>query len=277
MSVRLSGKTAVITGASSGIGEAMARLFADAGCQLILGDIQTESGESLALELGSSATFVRCDVSCPKQVENLVATALRAHGQLDIIVNNAGIVGAVGPLEDVSIEDWKTTMDVLLNSVFYGMKYSAAVMKQQGFGSIISTASVAGIQGGLGPTAYTTAKHGVIGLTKAMAAELSPFGVRVNALAPYSTVTPLVAKVYFDDYTELDETTTLLAKNSPLKGRAGTVEDVARAALWLASDESGYTSGMTLTTDAGFTAGARPDLPKFATRAARLVQGAGAE
>ena len=276
VSERLQGKTAVITGAASGIGEAMARLFAREGCHLILGDVRAEAGQALARELGDRARFVHCDVTRPEQVEALLGAARDWQAHLDIVINNAGIVGAVGPAEDVSVEDWKTTMDVLLNSVFYGMKYAAPIMKAQGFGSIISTASVAGIQGGLGPTAYTTAKHGVIGLTKAMAAELSPFGVRVNALAPYATVTPLVAKAYFDDYAELAATERQLAESSPLKGRPGRAEDVALAALWLASDESGHTSGMTLTTDAGYTAGARPEVPTFAQREAGLVREEGA-
>ena len=275
MSARLQGKTAIITGAASGIGEAMARLFAQHGCNLVLGDIRTEAGEALAGELGECAQFLHCDVTQAHDVAALVARATSWRGRLDVLINNAGIVGAVGPVESVSVADWKRTIDVLLNSVFYGMKYGAEVMKRQRSGSIISTASVAGVQGGLGPTAYTAAKHGVIGLTRAMAAELSPFGVRVNALAPYSTVTPLVAKVYFDNYTDLDATESLLAANSPLRGRPGRAEDVAQAALWLASDDAGYTSGIVLTTDAGFTAGARPELPKFAVRDAALVESQG--
>lgn len=266
MADRLQGKIAVITGGASGIGEATARLFVAEGCRIVIGDVQEERGLALAAELGDAARFLRCDVTRPEDVQGLVCAAVNLAGRLDIMFNNAGIVGAKGPVEDIPVAEWKATIDVLLNGVFYGMKYAAAAMKPQGFGSIISMASVAGIMGGLGPTAYTAAKHAVIGLTKSMAAELGGYGIRVNAIAPYAMVTPMVADAHFSDPTNLDATRRKLAVESPLRGRAGTAEDVALAALWLAGDESGYTSGHTLTTDAGFTVGARSGPPRFAVR-----------
>ncbi|MEQ8264903.1 glucose 1-dehydrogenase [Pseudohaliea sp.] len=263
---RLRGRVAVITGGASGIGEATTRRFAAEGCRVVIGDVQEARGLALVETLGPAAQFQRCDVTDPAQVEALVARAVDSHGRLDVMFNNAGIVGCKGPVDELLPEEWKATLDVLLNGVFYGMKYAAAVMKPQGFGSIISMSSVAGISGGLGPTAYTAAKHAVIGLTKSMAAELGAFGIRVNAIAPYAMVTPMVSDVYFEDPEAIDATRDLLARGSPLKNRAGTADDVANAALWLASDESGYTSGHTLTTDAGFTAGARSEPPRFAER-----------
>jgi NAD(P)-dependent dehydrogenase (short-subunit alcohol dehydrogenase family) len=261
---RLEGRSAAITGGASGIGEATARLFIAEGCRVVIGDIQQDRGEALAASLGPQARFQYCDVTRPADVEALVAAAAQDDGRLDIMFNNAGIVGCKGPVDELLPEEWKATLDVLLNGVFYGMKYAARQMKPQGSGSIISMSSVAGLSGGLGPTAYSAAKHAVIGLTRSMAAELGAYGIRVNAIAPYAMVTPMVADVYFEDHRRLDETQQLLASGSPLRGRAGTAEDVAYAALWLASDESGYTSGHTLTTDAGFTVGARSEPPRFA-------------
>lgn len=263
---RLQDRVAVITGGASGIGEATTRRFVAEGCRVVIGDVQEERGQALAEALGSAVQFQRCDVTAPDQVAALVARAVDSEGQLDVMFNNAGIVGCKGPVDELLPEEWKATLDVLLNGVFYGVKYAAAVMKQQGSGSIISMSSVAGISGGLGPTAYTAAKHAVIGLTKAMAAELGAYGIRVNAIAPYAMVTPMVADVYFQDIGRLEETRDLLAQGSPLKGRAGTAEDVALAALWLAGDEAGYVSGHTLAIDAGFTVGARSDPPRFAER-----------
>lgn len=260
---RLLDKVAVITGAASGIGEATARLFARHGCHVVLGDINEDRGWKLAREIGGLASFVHCDVTDPLAVKRLIDVAAGGFGKIDVLFNNAGVVGVGGCIEDISVSGWKETLDVLLNGVFYGMKFVAPVMKSQNFGSIITTASVAGISGGLGPTAYSTSKHAVIGLTKCMAAELGLYGIRVNAIAPFAMATPMVAEVYFSDSSKMDETKSVLEANSPLRGRAGSAEDVAYAALWLASDESGYTSGMTLTTDAGYTAGARGVATRF--------------
>jgi len=247
---------AVITGGASGIGEATARRFVAEGCRVVLGDVQDARGRALADTLGPAARFQHCDVTDPAQVEALVATATASGSQLDIMFNNAGIVGCKGPVDELLPEEWKATLDVLLNGVFYGMKYAAAVMKPQGHGSIISMSSVAGISGGLGPTAYSAAKHAVQGLTKCMAAELGAYGIRVNAIAPYAMVTPMVSAVYFEDPEATDATRELLAQGSPLKGRAGTAEDVANAALWLASDEA-FLTGQNLQVNGG------ADLGKF--------------
>ena len=263
MGKRLAGKVAAITGAGSGFGAAAARLFVREGGKVALGDIQEAAGAAIAAELGDGAVFVRCDVTAEDDVAALVETAAQAFGRLDIMFNNAGIVGAVGPIDTTPAEEWKATMDVLLNGVFYGVKHAARVMKPQGSGSIISMSSTAGILGGLGPHTYTAAKHAVVGLTKSAAAELGRFGIRVNCISPAGMATPMVANVITDDPTAIEETKKALAAKSPLKDRPGLAEDVANAALWLASDESGYTSGHTLTTDAGLTTGASPNPPAF--------------
>ena len=263
MGLRLEGKVAAITGSASGFGETAARLFVSEGCRVALGDIQDETGRAVAASLGDAAVFVRCDVTSEEDVAKLVDTAVNAFGRLDIMYNNAGIVGAVGPIDTTPTAEWKATLDILLNGVFYGVKHAARVMKPQGSGSIVSMSSTAGILGGLGPHTYTVAKHGVIGLTRSAAAELCRFGIRVNCISPAGMATPMVANVITGDPAAIEATKETLAQASPLKGRPGLAEDVANAALWLASDESGYTSGHTLTTDAGTTTGSSVNTPAF--------------
>ena len=217
----------------------------------------------VAAELGDAAVFTVCNVTREDDIAKLIDLAVSEFGKLDVMFNNAGIVGAVGPIATTPAEEWQATLDVLLNGVFYGMKHAARVMQPQGSGSIVSMASTAGILGGLGPHTYTAAKHAVVGLTKGVGAELCRFGIRVNCIAPAGMATAMVANVTTGDHTAIEETKKALAGASPLVDRAGTAEDVAHAALWLASDDSGYTNGHTLTTDAGLTAGSTANAPAF--------------
>ncbi|MBT6351379.1 SDR family oxidoreductase [Luminiphilus sp.] len=266
MNERLKGKVAVITGAASGIGAATAKTYVEQGARVVLGDIQDLPGEALAASLGGSAhaVFRHCNVTNEAEVEALVEAAVSEFGQIDVMFNCAGIVGAVGPMSTTPADEWKLTIDIMINGVFYGMKHASRHMKEAGSGSIISMSSTAGVMGGLGPHAYTAAKHAVVGMTKNLAAEVGGFGVRVNCIAPAGMATPMVAEVITGDHHNLDDTIAALAEGSPLKGRAGLAQDVANAALWLASDESGYTSGLTLTVDAGATTGSTAEAPAFA-------------
>jgi NAD(P)-dependent dehydrogenase (short-subunit alcohol dehydrogenase family) len=264
MGNRLEGKVAAITGASSGFGAAMARRFVAEGARVALGDIQEGPGQALAAELGDAAVFAICNVTREDHVAGLVDLAVSRFGKLDIMVNNAGIVGAVGPIDTTPANEWHATIDVLLNGVFYGMKHAARVMKPRQSGAIISLASTAGIMGGLGPHAYAACKHAVVGLTKNVGAELCRHGIRVNAIAPAGMATAMVANVMTGDPAAIEAAKTALAASSPLLNRAGVAEDVANAALWLASDESGYTNGHVLTTDAGTTTGSSAAAPAFA-------------
>ena len=266
MSKRLEGKVAVITGAASGIGAATAKTFVEQGARVVLGDIQNQAGAELAEALGGSDTaiFRHCNVTSEAEVEALVNAAVSEFGKIDVMFNCAGIVGAVGPMSTTPAEEWKLTIDIMVHGVFYGMKHASRYMKEAGSGSIISMSSTAGVMGGLGPHAYTAAKHAVVGMTRNLAAEVGGFGVRVNCIAPAGMATPMVADVITGDHHKLEETIAALAEGSPLKGRAGLAEDVANAALWLASEESGYTSGLTLTVDAGYTTGSRVEPPAFA-------------
>ena len=266
MSKRLEGKVAVITGAASGIGAATAKIYVEQGARIVLGDIQDEAGEALAKALGGSSTaiFRHCNVTNEDHVQGLVDAALSEFGQIDVMFNCAGIVGAVGPMSTTPADEWKLTIDIMVNGVFYGMKHASRHMKEAGSGSIISMSSTAGVMGGLGPHAYTAAKHAVVGMTKNLAAEVGGFGVRVNCIAPAGMATPMVAEVITGNHQNLEDTIAALAEGSPLKDGAGLAEDVANAALWLASDESGYTSGLTLTVDAGATTGSAAEAPAFA-------------
>jgi NAD(P)-dependent dehydrogenase (short-subunit alcohol dehydrogenase family) len=266
MSKRLEGKVAVITGAASGIGAATAKTFVEQGARVVLGDIQDQAGAELAEALGGSGTaiFRHCNVTSEAEVEALVDAAVSEFGKIDVMFNCAGIVGAVGPMSTTPAEEWKLTIDIMVHGVFYGMKHASRYMKEAGSGSIISMSSTAGVMGGLGPHAYTAAKHAVVGMTRNLAAEVGGFGVRVNCIAAAAMATPMVADVITGDHHKLEETIAALAEGSPLRGRAGLAEDVANAALWLASEESGYTSGLTLTVDAGYTTGSRVEPPAFA-------------
>ena len=250
MSGRLDGMVAVITGAASGIGAGTARRFVDEGASVVLADIQQEIGESLAAELGDSAAFALTDVTSEDDVAAAVGMAVARWGQLDVMFNNAGILGAVGSIADTSVEDWERTISVLLTGAFLGSKHAARVMIPKGSGSIINTSSIAGITGGLAPHAYSTAKRGVIGLTQTVASEMAAHGIRVNAIAPGNTVSAMTADVMTGDHSNLEQAAAVIQSKSQL-GIAGEVGDIAGAAVYLASDEARYITGHTLVIDGG--------------------------
>ena len=262
--MRLENKTALITGGASGIGAAATRRFIEEGCRVLICDIQAEAGAVFARSFGDKAAYMVCDVTREENVAAAMDAALEQFGKLDIVFHSAGIVGAVGPIATTPSAEWRFTIDVLLNGTFYTLKHAARVMIPQRSGSIISMASTAGLQGGLGPHAYAAAKHAVVGLTKNVATDLCGKGIRVNAIAAASVATPMVASVLTGDPSDIEGAKSKLAEVSPLVGRPGLALDVANAALWLASDESGYTTGHTLTTDAGITIGATAGPPNFA-------------
>ena len=258
MSGRLDGMVAVITGAASGIGAGTARRFVAEGASVVLADIQQELGESLNDELGDSALFAPTDVTSEDDVAAAVDMAVDQWGRLDVMFNNAGILGAVGSIADTPLGDWERTISVLLTGAFLGSKHAARVMVPRGSGSIINTSSIAGVTGGLAPHAYSTAKHGVIGLTRTVASEMAAHGVRVNAIAPGNTISTMTADVMTGDHSNLDEAAAVIRSKSPL-GIAGEPGDIAGAVVYLASDEARYITGHTLVIDGGqVTAGSVP-------------------
>jgi len=247
---RLAGKSAVVTGGARGIGAGVVRRYVEEGARCIIADLDVEAGEKLAAEVGDSAVFLRTDVTSEADIQEAIDACVGSFGGLDVMVNNAGVVGVTGPLSDTSLPDYLRTMDILLTSVFLGTKLASVVMKKQRSGSIINTTSTAGVQAGLGPHVYTVAKHGVVGLSKSAAVELAPYGVRANAIAPGATVSSLTAGVTTGDRDNLEEAARLMGAKYPT-GRAPMPQDLAQAFLFLASDESSFINGTVVIVDSG--------------------------
>jgi NAD(P)-dependent dehydrogenase (short-subunit alcohol dehydrogenase family) len=255
---KLEGKVAIITGGASGIGAATARLFADEGASVLIADLQDDKGGELAEALGSRSAYLHADVSRENDVEALVGRAMEAHGRLDCMFNNAGIAGPTGPIESVDVAGFDEAVGVLLRGVFLGIKHAAPVMKRQGSGSIISTASVAGLRTGYGNHIYSAAKAGVIQLTRSVAMELGESGVRVNCICPGFIPTPMIGRArglpIHEADGKLEEIRESFTNAQPLR-RPGDPTDIAKAALWLASDDSSFVNGHALVVDGGVTGG----------------------
>jgi NAD(P)-dependent dehydrogenase (short-subunit alcohol dehydrogenase family) len=255
---RLKGRVALITGGASGIGEATVRLFVEEGASVMLADVQDDRGRRLAGELGSRAAYLHTDVSREADVQAAVDETCTRFGRLDCIFNNAGYAGVGGRIEEIPVEGFDETMGVLVRGVFLGIKHAARVMKKQGSGSIISTASVAGLRTGYGPHIYSAAKAAVIHLTHSVAMELGESGVRVNCICPGGIATPIFGKSMGLSPERAEEVIPLmkgvLENFQPIK-RTGLPDDIARAALWLASDESGFVNGHALVVDGGLIGG----------------------
>lgn len=257
----LTGKVAIITGAASGMGEAAALLFARHGAHVVLADLNAPGGEKVAAaasESGNACVFQRTDVAQEADVRALVARAVDTFGKLDIMFNNAGIGGAVGPLEEIEVDDWDRTQAVCLRGVFLGMKHAIPAMRANGGGSIISTASIAGIDGYPNLHAYCAAKAGVVNLTRSASIQVAVDRIRVNCIAPGGVSTPIVYGGMANKAAV--EAALVMAQPYP---RAGQPEDIANAALFLASDASGFVTGHTLVVDGGATAGAIAGAPRL--------------
>ncbi len=272
MGDRLEGKVVVVTGAASGIGAGTAERFAQEGARVVLADIQEDRGNELCNRLGSDTRFIKTDVTAEADLAAAVDLAVSAFGRLDCMINNAGIVGAVGPVTETSREAWDHTIAVLLTGSFLGSKHAARVMVPQKSGNILNISSTAGLAGGLGPLAYTAAKHAVIGLTKSLSSELNQFGIRVNAVAPGNTATAMTADVITGDPGSVSGAEDAIASMSPL-GIAGVPADIANALLYLASDEARYVSGHCLLVDSGQLAGGTP--ASFASSEPGIIREAG--
>jgi meso-butanediol dehydrogenase/(S,S)-butanediol dehydrogenase/diacetyl reductase len=244
---RIADRVAIVTGGASGIGKATAELFAQEGAKVVIGDLPNSEGEKIAKEIGGM--FVATDVREAKAVEKLVRAACDKFGGLDIMFNNAGI-GVTSSLVDHTEELYSNTIRIDLDGVFWGLKFGGKVMIAQKRGSIINTASVAGIRGSVGLSAYNAAKHGVVGLTRNAALEFAPAGVRVNCICPGIIDTPLVARA-FGSTEAIRES---MHRFHPL-GRMGKPIEIAKCVLFLASDDASFVTGHALVIDGGVTAG----------------------
>jgi NAD(P)-dependent dehydrogenase (short-subunit alcohol dehydrogenase family) len=261
---RLDGKVAVITGGASGMGLATVRRFVEEGARVVFGDVQIGPGERIAAELGAAARFLPCDVSREADVAALVDRAASEFGRLDCIFNNAGFGGVHGELPDLDLGDYyRRTVDVLFTGVLAGIKHASRVMKPQRSGSIISTASVAGVRGGYGGHVYSAMKAAVINLTRSAALELGEHGIRVNAICPGFIATAIFVNSRNFSYEQRQQFIQELEQATPSGSssvhRVGRGRDIADMALFLAGDESTFVSGQAIAVDGGLLAGNRRD------------------
>ncbi|KAI3975967.1 hypothetical protein MKX01_016650 [Papaver californicum] len=262
---RLEGKVALITGAASGIGKASAREFIQQGAHVIIADSDKEMGSQTATELGARVNFVHCDVTEESQVAEAVDFAVARHGKLDIMYNNAGIVGPSIPpsIADLNLDDFDRVMRVNVRGTMAGIKHAVRVMKPTHAGSILCTASITGILGGLGPHPYSVSKFTLPGIVKSVASEISQDGIRINCISPFSIPTPLVVaqmQKFYGVGREWIEN--MIYELGELKGAKCEDIDIARAVVFLASDEAKYISGHNLVVDGAFTCFKRLNMPR---------------
>jgi 3alpha(or 20beta)-hydroxysteroid dehydrogenase len=247
---RLEGKTALITGGARGQGAAEARLFAREGARVLVADVLEEPGEAVAEELGERGCFVRLDVGAEQDWSDAVRLAGERFGSLDILINNAGVLQHE-PLVDLALDDYLEVIRVNQVGCFLGMRTVAPAMRDAGGGSIVNVSSLSGLRGSRGTLSYTASKFAVRGMTKVAALELGEWGIRVNSLHPGGVRTPMVAEASAKlGITSVDE----FYEHLPV-GRIGEPEDIARVALFLASDDSGYCTGSEFVVDGGEMAG----------------------
>ncbi|GAB7095653.1 SDR family oxidoreductase [Halolamina litorea] len=240
----LSNKTVIVTGGTTGIGKAIAARFVDAGANVVIAGRTVETGEAAAEEL--DCTFHRCDVSEYDQVEALVDAVVAEHGRLDTIVNNAGI-GAVGTIEDLTVEDWHRVLSVNLSGVMYGSRAAMPFLKQSD-GSIINVASIYGLVGAPAASAYAAAKGGVVNLTRSLAVDYAGDGVRVNSVCPGFVETPMT-----DEYLDQEQFYEFVRGQTPM-GRVAQPEEIAGIVAFLASEDASYITGVNVPVDGGWTA-----------------------
>ena len=245
----LQGKTALVTGAASGIGKAIALLYGQHGANVMLSDVDETQGQQVTEQVkaaGANARFFKADVGDPIQCQQLVQATVAAFGSLDIACNNAGIGGELNLTADYSLEGWQRVINVNLNSVFFCLKYELEVMLKQGAGAIVNMASILSQVGAPSSPGYVTAKHGMVGLTQTAAIEYAPKGIRINAVGPGYIDTPLLSQLP-------PEVKQQLVSLHPI-GRLGKAEEVAELVIWLSSDKASFVTGSYYPVDGGYLA-----------------------
>jgi len=249
---RVEGKVALVTGGASGIGRATALTFAREGAKLVIADMNTDGGQQtvhMITEQGGEATFVRTDVSKAVEVQALISQAVETYGRLDCAHNNAGISGGGRALTAEYAEDtWQQVIAVNLTGVWFCMKYEIPQILHQGGGTIVNTASTAGLTGSRGISAYVASKHGVVGLTKTAALEYAQQGIRVNCVCPGAIQTPMTERAWSDP-----ERRAQVIASEPV-GRIGSPEEIAEAVVWLCSNAASFVTGHAMSVDGGYVA-----------------------
>lgn len=249
---QFTGRVALVTGGSSGIGRASALAFAKEGAQVMVSDIMAEAGQETAeliTKAGGTASFTRANVSKASDVETLIATCVETYGRLDCAHNNAGIEGPGSPTVDYDEESWDRVIAINLTGVWLCMKYQIPEMLKHGDGAIVNTSSAAGLLGFRGGSAYVASKHGVVGLTKTAALEYAKAGVRVNAVCPGAIDTPMMGRITGHKPHRAER----MASSEPI-GRMGSPEEIAEAVVWLCSDAASFVTGHAMSVDGGLVA-----------------------
>ena len=268
MTDRLKGKVALVTGACSGIGLGTVELFLAEGALLIAADMQDEKGAALEARFRGALRYVHCDVTAEADIAAACAAAMDAFGGLDVLFSNAGSAGQPGGAETMTVEGWDAVFALLVRAPALGIKHAAPLMAQRGGGSIINTASIAGLEAGWGPLAYSTAKAAVIHMSRCAAADLATRRIRVNAICPGMIATSIFGTAIGLPRERADQMAAHIAESAggvqPIPV-AGLPSDIAAAALYLASDESRFVTGTHLVVDGGITVGDRhawdPSMP----------------
>ncbi len=248
--MKLAGKVAVITGAGSGFGAAMAKRFVAEGAKVIVADVNGDGGNQVALEIGNDARFVHVDVRKGAEVENMIRSAVDTYGRLDILVNNAGYRHRVGPVDSVSEEEYDRCFDVNVKAIFHGVQNVLPVFRAHGGGVILNIASTGGTRPQPSITWYNASKGAAVILTKSLARELAPENIRVCSINPSAALTGML---YMHEGEDFPERTEHLISTVPL-GRLNEPENVANAALFLVSDEASFVTGVCLDVDGGQSA-----------------------
>jgi NAD(P)-dependent dehydrogenase (short-subunit alcohol dehydrogenase family) len=268
--MRFEGKRVVLTGGASGIGRATVEAFIAEGAQVMMGDIDEAAGRELASDpqFDNRLAFQKTDVCLEADIVGLLASAAEHFGGIDILFNNAGAAGARGRIDEISAEDWDRTHALLLRSVALGISHVVPHMRAAGGGAIVNTSSITAHEAGWGPIAYSVAKAGVLHLSRLAAAELAQFKIRVNSISPGFIMTNIFADAFKENAEEAAMVNEMIKTAAPAAqpvARAGRPNDIAQAALYLASDDGGFVTGIDLKVDGGITVGTRaswdPDVP----------------